>query len=443
MNAPATLEVNPRDRGLVRGIGPLGLAANMVNYTVGASIFVMPALTAKAAGAWAPVAFLIAAIANAALTICYAEATSRVPTSGGQAGFTEVAFGRFPAFLTAVFTYIANVLAAGAILAATVDTAAAFVPALADPPIRAALIIGWVLLLFAVNLRGVAVATRLVGLAATVKLVPLAIFLVVGVFFVDPANLPLPALPATGLGDAALLAVFLFAGVHGAMLTGGEIRDPARTLPRALVLGLVAITTVFVGAQLVAQGILGPALAGSATPLADALGRVSPGLRALMLVGALVSMLGWTASDALNSPRLVFAMARDGRLPAALGVVDTRHAVPARAIAVHLALAAALAIGGSFALLATVSTLVMVAVFIGAALAALQLRRTGVALGGAVSALPGLPAAAPLVVVIMLWVAAQATGAQIAALAGLVAVLAGWFWVSERLARQATHSPRL
>ena len=85
-DAIATAEVNRRDRGLVRGIGPIGLAANMVNYTVGASIFVMPALTARAAGAWAPVAFLIAAIANAALTICYAEATSRVPTSGGQAG---------------------------------------------------------------------------------------------------------------------------------------------------------------------------------------------------------------------------------------------------------------------------------------------------------------------------------------------------------------------
>lgn len=431
----STIEVNPRDRGLVRGIGPIGLAANMVNYTVGASIFVMPALTAKAAGAWAPVAFFIAAIANAALTICYAEATSRVPTSGGQAGFTEVAFGRFAGFVTGVFTYLANLLAAGAIMAAAADTAAAFVPALAAAPVRAAMIIGWALLLFAVNLRGVAVATRLVELSATVKLVPLAFFIIVGAFFVDPANLPLPALPATGLGEAALLAVFLFAGVHGAMLTGGEIRDPARTLPRALVLGLVAITTVFVGAQLVAQGILGPALAGSATPLADALGRVSPGLRALMLVGALVSMLGWTASDALNTPRLVFAMARDGRLPSALGAVDPRHAVPTRAIAAHLALAAALAIGGSFALLATVSTLVLVIIFIGAALAALQLRRQQVAMGGVVSVLPGLAVAAPVAIIIMLWVAAQATAPQLAALAGLFAVLAGWFWVTEKARR--------
>ena len=432
MTQPATLEVNVRDRGLVRGIGPLGLAANMVNYTVGASIFVMPALTAKAAGAWAPVAFLIAAIANAALTICYAEATSRVPTSGGQAGFTEVAFGRFAAFVTGVFTYLANLLAAGAILAAAADTAAAFAPALAAPWSRAALIIGWAALLFAINLRGLALATRIVALSAAIKLVPLAIFIVVGAFLVDGANLPMPALPANGLGDAALLAVFLFAGVHGAMLTGGEIRDPARTLPRALVLGLAAITLIFVGAQLVAQGILGPALAGSTTPLADALGRVSPGWRALMLGGALVSMLGWTASDALNTPRLVFALARDGRLPAALGVIDARHAVPARAIGVHLALVAALAVGGSFALLATISTLLLVLLFIGAALAALQLRRTGVALGGAVSALPGLPLAAPLVVGIMLWVAAQATGGQLAALAGLVAVLAVWFWVTER-----------
>lgn len=436
----ATAEVNRRDWGLVRGIGPIGLAANMVNYTVGASIFVMPALTAKVAGAWAPVAFLIAAIANAALTICYAEATSRVPTSGGQAGFTEVAFGRFAGFLAGVLTYLANLLAAGAILAAAADTAAAFAPVLGTPLVRAGLIIGWASLLLALNTRGVRSATRVVAWAATVKLIPLAIFLMVGVFFIDPAYLPMPSLPVSpGLGDAALLAVFLFAGVHGAMLTGGEIRDPARTLPRALVLGLVAITVIFVGAQLVAQGILGPDLAGSRTPLADALGRVSPGLRVLMLAGALVSMLGWTASEALNTPRLLFAMARDGRLPAWLGVLDPDSHVPVRAIAAHLAVAALLAIGGSFALLAVVSTLVLVLLFIGAALAALQLRRRGVALGGALTPLPGLSLAAPVVIVVMLWVGVQATAVQGLAMLGLIGALALWFWMAERV-RGSVHS---
>ncbi len=427
-------EVNARDRGLVRGIGPVGLAANMVNYTVGASIFVMPALTAKAAGTWAPVAFLIAAIANVAITICYVEAASRVPTSGGQAGFTEVVFGRFAGFLTGALTYFGNVLASGAIMAAAADTAAAFAPALGAPLARGGLIVLLAILLLAMNRRGVAAATRFVSLAAAVKLVPLAIFLAVGVFFVDPAYLPLPRPPAPpGLGDATLLAVFLFAGVHGALLTGGEIRDPARTLPRALVLGLLAVTVIFVGAQLVAQGILGPALAGAKTPLADALGRVSPGLRALMLAGALVSMLGWTASDALNTPRLLFAMARDGRLPAWLGVLDPASHVPVRAIAVHLGIAVALAVFGSFAGLALVSGLVLVILFIGAAVAAVALRRRGVAMGGSVAAIPGTPLAAVVVVATMAWTASQATLQQGAVLAAVIGAMTLWFVAAEKL----------
>ncbi len=426
-------EVNARDRGLVRGIGPLGLAANMVNYTVGASIFVMPALAAKAAGPWAPVAFLIAAIANVAITICYVEAGSRVPTSGGQAGFTEIVFGRCAGFLPGALTYLANVLAAGAITAAAADTAAAFVPALAAPPVRAGMIIGLALLLIAVNRRGVRTAMRFVSLAAAIKLVPLAIFLIIGVFAINPAYLPVPRLPvAPGLGDATLLAVFLFAGVHGALLAGGEIRDPARTLPRALVLGLAAVTVVFVGAQLVAQGILGPALADSKTPLADALGQVAPPLRTLMLAGALVSMLGWTVSDALSSPRLLFAMARDGRLPAWLGGLDPASHVPVRAIVVHIGLVVALAVFGSFAALAAVSGLVLVLLFIGAAAAALALRRRGIALGGDVAALPGTMVAAPVVIAVMVWIAAQSTFDQAGLLAAVIGVCALWFAAVER-----------
>lgn len=435
--APGTDAIAVRDAGLVRGIGVIGLAANMVNYTVGASIFVMPALTAKAAGAWAPVAFLIAAIANAAITICYAEAASRVATSGGQAGFTEVAFGRFAGCMAGALTYLANLLAAGAITAAAADTAAAFAPGLAAPPLRAAMIIGWALVLLAINARGVAVATRLVEAVTTLKLIPLALFLVIGAFFVAPANLPLPRLPvAPGLGDAALLAVFLFAGVHGALIAGGEIRDPARTLPRALIVGLVTISVIFIGAQLVAQGILGAALAETKTPLADALGLASPSLRFLMLGGALVSMLGWTASDALSNPRLLFAMSRDGRLPAWLGSLDPRSQVPVRAIGLHLAMAAALAIGGSFAALAVVSSLILVLLFIGAALAALALRWRGVALGGAVTPLPGLPLAAPVAIAVMLWVAAQAKPGEVALLAVVIGGIAVWCLVAARLAKR-------
>lgn len=423
----------------MRGIGPWGLAANLVNYTVGASIFVVPALAAAGSGAWAPVAFVIAAIANAAITICYAEAGARVATSGGQAGFTTRVFGPFAGFLAGALTYLANVLAAGAITAAAADALAALLPIFAAPAWRAGFLIAWGLLLILVNARGVAAATRAVQCVLVIKLLPLLLVLIVGPFLVGAGNLaaPTPPLPA-GFGQTVLLAIFLFAGVHGSLLAGGEIRDPARTIPRALVLGLLLITVIFIGAQLIAQGALGPDLPGSKTALADVMARLGPGWRQVMLVGTLVSMLGWTLSDALSNPRLIFAFARDGWLPAALGVVEPGAQVPLRAVILHVGIAIALALYGSFAALATVSGLLLVLLFAGAAAAALALRWRGISDTGATAPLPGLWLAAPLAIATMAWVATQLETAALLRLAIVLAVVVGWYGLVITLARRGT-----
>jgi basic amino acid/polyamine antiporter, APA family len=427
-----------RDAGLVRGIGTWGVAANLVNYTIGASIFVVPALAAGNAGAWAPVALLVAAIANAAITICYAEAGARVATSGGQAGFTARVFGAFAGFVAGALTYLANVLAAGAILAAASDALAALLPWFGGAGPRTGFLAGWALLLVVANALGVRGATRAVQAVLALKLLPLLLVLALGPFLIEPGNLalPVPPLPAR-FGETVLLAVFLFAGVHGALLAGGEIRDPARTVPRALALGLIAITTIFIGAQLVAQGVLGPALPASTTPLADVMARLGPGWRTAMLAGTLVAMLGWTLSDALSTPRLVFAFARDGYLPAALGRLQPGSQVPLRAVVAHVAIAAALAIGGSFAALALVSSLLLVVMFIGAALAALELRRRGIADSGAVSPLPGLPVAAPLAIAVMLWVASGVEAAAVMTLLLVLLAVAGWYGLARVAGKKA------
>lgn len=226
--------------------------------------------------------------------------------------------------------------------------------------------------------------------------------------------------------------MFLFAGVHGALSVGGEVRDPARTIPRAAILGMTGVTILFVGAQLIAQGVLGSALATSATPLADTMARVSPALRLTMLVGAAISMTGWLASDALSTPRTLFAFARDGWLPAWLGVLDPRSHAPVRAVAVHLTLAAALALGGSYTALALVSSLLLVSLFIMGCLAAARLRTRDIARAGRPVRLPGLILAVVLGVGLMAWTGAQATGGEALAWAGLVTAASLWFWLARR-----------
>src|SRR6266568_6366361 len=94
------------DHQLVRAIGVPALTANIVNTTIGAGIFVLPALVAKGLGAAAPLAFLVCAIAMALFVTCFAVAGSRVSLTGGLYAYVEVAFGRYIGFLAGVLFFI-------------------------------------------------------------------------------------------------------------------------------------------------------------------------------------------------------------------------------------------------------------------------------------------------------------------------------------------------
>src|SRR6185295_8629575 len=130
-----------------------------------------------------------------------------------------------------------------------------------------------------------------------------------------------PALPpASAVGQTAIVLIFAFVGLEIALVPGGEVRDPARTVPRALFSALAITTTLYLLIQGVAQGLLGPSISTfAAAPLAEAASRVlGGGGRLLVLAGAAISMFGYVSGAMLGSPRALFAFARDGVLPAAL-----------------------------------------------------------------------------------------------------------------------------
>src|SRR5215467_5035218 len=113
-----------RDRDLKRVVGPFGLAANIVNIVIGAGIFVLPAAISREAGAAAPLAYLACAIIMGAVALCFAEAGSRVPTSGGPYGYAEAAFGPFVGFVMGALIWLSAVLASAGIASAVVETLA-------------------------------------------------------------------------------------------------------------------------------------------------------------------------------------------------------------------------------------------------------------------------------------------------------------------------------
>lgn len=378
------MDENRRDVGLVRAVGPWGLAASIVNMVVGAGIFAVPAALAASVGPYAPVAFLVCAVAIGAIAICFAEGGSRVATSGGAYGYVEVAFGPLVGYVTGTMLWFSDLLACGGIAAALADMATSLLPPAWRAPARVVIIIGVVGGIALVNVGGVARGTRLIKAATVLKLIPLAIFVIVGASVIDSANFVRTAQPdMDSLGRALILALFAFTGMEVSLCASGEVRQPSRTIPRALLIAMLSVTLLYVAIQVIAQGILGPALAQSTVPLADAMARVSPALRLLLLAGAALSMFGLLGSDILSTPRILFAFARDGLMPRALGRVHPRTHAPHVAILCYAAVAIGLALTGTFAELAVLSTLAVAVPYIAGCAAAWRLARRGVALAGA------------------------------------------------------------
>ncbi|MFL5276750.1 MAG: APC family permease, partial [Myxococcales bacterium] len=185
-----------------------------------------------------------------------------------------------------------------------------------------------------------------------------------------------------------------FCGIEAALVPGGELRNPERSAPRAIFVAMTAIVVIYLAIQIAAQGVLGPALATQPTPLAEAAGiAAGPWGRTLILVGSSLSMFGYVSGMTLSIPRMLFAFARDGFLPARVAAVHPRYRTPHVAIAIQTAIAVLLAVTGTFEKLAILANAAILLVYAACALAAAELRRRDVRIEGS-AALRRVPAMA-------------------------------------------------
>lgn len=413
------------EASLVRVLGVRQLTAAIVNTTVGAGIFVIPALVSQGLGAAAPIAFLLCAGIMACVMTSLAMSGSRVAITGGIYAYVEAAFGPYVAFLAGVLQWLSCVLAVAGVASALLDQVGVLSAAAATTAIQVTALAITLAGLAWLNARGVRPGTRLVEAITVAKLVPLLVFTGVGVFFVDPAAIAWPGLPpADAIGRSVLLLIFAYAGVEVALAPSGEVRDPARTVPRAVFLALATTTALYIAIQLVAQGVSGPALARETdAPLAQAAGRFlgRTGVT-LLLVGALCSMFGYLCGDMLSTPRSLYALARDGFLPRVFARIDPVTRTPAVAIWTHAALVLALATTNTFQTLAIIGTVALLILYGQACAAALALARRDVRIEGEpfaprgawIGPVAGLP--------LMLWILSTATLAELGVTATVLAV---------------------
>jgi amino acid transporter len=372
---------------LQRVIGTGGLAAAIFNITVGAGIFVLPAHAAGQLGTAAPLAYIICAVATGLVALCFAEAGSRVPKTGGPYAYVETALGPYVGYLCGVLLWLGITLAMAAVTIVFRDALAGLVPAIAGPAPRVIVPAAMLTTFAYVNVRGAAQGSRLSAISTLAKIVPLLAFIAFGLPHVQTANITIASMPPLGrLGETGLLLMFAFFGMESALQISGEVRNPARSVPRAIALGLGGVALLYIAVQLVAQGVLGSALSAPETaqaPLAAAAQRFAgaAGSR-LILIAMILSTFGFMTATMLSTPRTLFALAQDGFFPRPLALVHPEHHTPHVAIAVQAVIVCAIALTGTYVKLAVVADVAILLVYLACCVGAGRLRRLNVGADG-------------------------------------------------------------
>ncbi len=414
------------DEGLVRGIGTWALSANIMNMVVGAGIFVLPGIVAAKIGPAALIAYLLCAVIVGTVFLCYAEAGSRVTRSGGSYAYVEEAFGPFAGFVTSTLLWLGYAVFSDAALAvAMTDAIALKLPILSQGLPRNLFLLALFAFLAWINIVGLKQGVRLVIVNTIAKLVPLVLLAVVGLFFINFDNLVIVEWPSlSNFGAAALVLFFAFGGAETALNSSGEIHNPARTIPRGLLLGVGGIFTMYVALQVVAQGTLGPELANNtAAPLAAAATVVFGSWGAqLLLVGMIISIFGCLSGDVLNTPRVIFASARDGLLPGVLAKVHPRYHTPHIAILLFAAFGGIIALTGTFKQLAVVASGSLLLIYLGVSLAVIGLRHRMGPPSAEQFRIPGGPIAPVLSAAVILWLLLQMTASEAIGVGALLAI---------------------
>ncbi len=365
--------------GLARAVGRWQILGLSINSVVGSGVYLLPATAFALLGSFSVWGVLAAGLTVSLLVLCYAKAASHFEQQGGSALYAQEAFGPFAGFQIGWTIWLTRVATAASLSNGLADAVARFWPTAGTGVGRTTIIAGSLLLLGAINIVGVRQAAQLSLALVLGKLLPLLLFICIGVFHVDwELALGGPAAGAVDLrstSEAALLLLFAYAGFENLSVAAGEYQNPRRNVPFALVAMIVLVTIIYAAVQLVAQGTL-PDLAASSTPLADAAARFGgEGLALLLTVGAALSILGTSNATLLLGPRFLHTLAVGGYGPRVLARVHPRFRTPDIAIAVQCVVALALALSGSFVQLALLSMVTRLLAYITTSASVLVLRR--------------------------------------------------------------------
>ena len=349
---------------------------------------ILPVAAAQLLGPASVWAILAAGFGVLLLVLCFAEAGSLFDEAGGAIVYTRAAFGDFAGFEVGWMSWIARIASIAGLSVFFARAVGYLWPGAKTGLGQQATIVLPLLLLTWINVAGIKSGARTAVVLAWGKVLPLVLFIAVGLFWVDWGRVfPVPMPERANFMKAALLVLFAYGGFENTAAPAGEFKNPKRDVPFALIVMIAIVTAIYTLVQLVAIGTV-PDLGVSKTPLAHA-GQILMGPVGgfLLTLGAALSVLGTNNNTILAGPRYLYALAETGRLPRALARIHPGYRTPHVAILVQSAVAAAL-IATDFVLhsinptafgvaedLAILSTIARLATYIGTAVSVPVLRR--------------------------------------------------------------------
>lgn len=364
---------------LKREIGFLGLSANIINTIIGAGIFILPAIVAARMGSASVLAYVFCGILVTLIMLCFAELGSKITDTGGTYIYIEKTFGKYPGFLAAILLLFANIAGTAAVANAIVEIIFNAFPAINTIFIK----ILFLLFLFSglgyVNFIGIRKGVGLVKLITIFKLAPLLLLVFIGFKDVSISNLYWESFPSfQQIGNTSLILFFAFTGTEHALSISGEVRQPHRTIPRAILFSALIVTVMYILIQTVSQGVLGSSLSSfSDNPLAEVANQIAGPIGfTIITIGAAVSMFGNVSSKVLSTPRVFFAASKDMVFPIKiLSKIHVKYNTPHIAIIVYIVLCFTIASLGGFRQLAIIASAASLLLTLGISIAVIKLRR--------------------------------------------------------------------
>ncbi|MCX6821766.1 MAG: APC family permease [Candidatus Aenigmarchaeota archaeon] len=363
---------------LIRGLGYLEAVMLGIGFIVGSGIFIMPLLAGREAGTLSLVSWVIGGIFSILTGLCFAELAAKVPEAGGPYAYVHHAFGNTAGFMTGwIFWVYYWVTIAGETLAIALYLEVLFPQLSHLMRVMISLIITVVLTI--INIRGVKSGGKIEDVFTIGKMIPLIIFVILGLFFVKFSNFQ-PYVPegktiVSAIGSSTILILWAYLGVEIITVPEKEIKSAKKNIRKAIMVSILVTNSLYLLIAFVTLGVMSWTKYGPFSTLVDVskIFMSSTGT-IILLIGGLISIIGALNAVILASARIAMAISADNLFPSFLKHVNKKYKTPDYALILQTILAVIIIFAvPDFKLVASLSILLVLVTYLFSCFAVLRL----------------------------------------------------------------------